>query len=35
MTHFHDLSMTSITGDKVDFATYKDTLCLIVNVASR
>ena len=27
--------MSSISGDAVDFAGYKDTLCLVVNVASR
>ena len=35
MTQFHDLSMNAINGDAVDFSTYKDTLCLVVNVASR
>ena len=35
MSGFHDLTMNSITGDAVDFGTYKDTVCLIVNVASR
>ena len=35
MTQFHDLSMEAITGESVDFATFKDKLCLVVNVASR
>lgn len=35
MSGFHDLTMTSITGEAVDFGTYKDQLCLVVNVASR
>jgi glutathione peroxidase-family protein len=35
MSQFHDLSMQSISGESVDFATYKDKLCLVVNVASR
>jgi len=32
---FHDLQMTSITGDSVSFADFQGQLCLIVNVASR
>jgi glutathione peroxidase-family protein len=35
MAQFHELSMTSIDGNTVDFANYKGTLCLVVNVASR
>jgi glutathione peroxidase-family protein len=35
MTQFHDLSMASIQGENVDFSEFKDTLCLVVNVASR
>ncbi len=35
MTQFHDLTMADINGNDVDFATFKDQLCLIVNVASR
>lgn len=31
---FHDLSMTSIRGDGVNFSTYKGQHCLVVNVAS-
>ena len=34
MSQFHDLTMTSITGDDVDFAQFKDQVCLVVNVAS-
>jgi len=35
MSQFHDLTMASITGDDVDFANYRDKLCLVVNVASQ
>ena len=35
MSRFHDLSMQSITGEAVDFSTFNDQLCLVVNVASR
>jgi len=35
MTQFHDLSMASITGELVDFADYKNKVCLVVNVASQ
>lgn len=31
---FHDITMTSITGDQVDFADYEGKLALVVNVAS-
>ena len=34
MAHFHDLEMTSITGDPVSLSTFKGQLCLVVNVAS-
>ncbi len=34
MTAFHDLRMTSITGDTVDFADYRGKVALVVNVAS-
>jgi glutathione peroxidase-family protein len=34
MPKFHDLSMASITGDDVDFSTFKDQVCLVINVAS-
>jgi glutathione peroxidase-family protein len=34
MAHFHDLEMTSITGEPVSFSDFKDQLCLVVNVAS-
>lgn len=35
MTSFHDFTMTSITGDQVHFSDFENTVCLIVNVASR
>lgn len=31
---FNDITMTSITGDQVDFAAYDGKLALVVNVAS-
>jgi glutathione peroxidase-family protein len=34
MARFHDLSMRSITGEQIDFSTFQDTVCLVVNVAS-
>jgi hypothetical protein len=34
MTNFHDLQMTSITGEQVDFDQFKGHLALVVNVAS-
>ena len=34
MAGFHDLEMTSITGEPVNFSQYRDQLCLVVNVAS-
>jgi glutathione peroxidase-family protein len=34
MAHFHDLTMTSITGDPVAFSQYDGKVSLIVNVAS-
>ena len=34
MTAFHDLEMTSITGDQVSFDDYRDKFALVVNVAS-
>jgi hypothetical protein len=34
MTNFHDLEMTSITGEQVAFDQYKGNLALVVNVAS-
>jgi glutathione peroxidase-family protein len=34
MSTFHDLTMTSITGEQISFATYQDKVCLVVNVAS-
>jgi len=35
MTRFHDIKMNSITGEAVDFSTFKGKTCLVVNVASR
>ncbi len=35
MPDFHDLEMTSITGEPVSLANFKENLCLVVNVASR
>jgi glutathione peroxidase len=34
MSTFHDLEMTSITGEQVSFDRYRGQLCLVVNVAS-
>ena len=31
---FHDLTMTSITGDQVNFDEYRGKMALVVNVAS-
>lgn len=35
MREFHDLEMTSITGEQVSFSKFRDQVCLIVNVASQ
>ena len=35
MSSFHDIEMTSITGEPVSLSKYQDSLCLVVNVASR
>lgn len=35
MTRFHDLEMTSITGDQVSFDQFQGHVALVVNVASR
>jgi len=35
MTHFHDIEMTSITGETQAFKAYKGQICLVVNVASQ
>lgn len=32
---FHDLTMTSISGEPVDFGRFRGQVCLVVNVASR
>jgi glutathione peroxidase-family protein len=34
MSAFHDLEMTSITGDQVSFDQFRGQMCLVVNVAS-
>jgi len=33
--NFHDLHMTSITGEDVDFGGFRDQMALVVNVASK
>ena len=35
MSKFHDLSMTSITGEAVPFARFDGQACLVVNLASK
>ena len=32
---FHELTMESITGEQVDFSSFKGQFSLVVNVASR
>gem|GEM_PF-324909 len=34
MNNFHDLEMTSITGEQVSFDQFKGNLALVVNLAS-
>lgn len=34
MSAFHDLTMSSITGDDISFEAYRGQVCLVVNVAS-
>jgi glutathione peroxidase-family protein len=34
MSHMYDLTMSSITGEDVPLAQYRDQVSLIVNVAS-
>ena len=34
MSAFHDLEMTSITGDQISFDQFRGQLCLVVNVAT-
>jgi len=34
MASLHDFTMTSITGDQVEFSSFENQVCLIVNVAS-
>ena len=35
MSAFHDMKMTSITGEQVSFETFRGEVCLVVNVASK
>jgi glutathione peroxidase-family protein len=35
MSSFHSFSMTSITGETVEFSAFAGRFCLVVNVASR
>jgi glutathione peroxidase len=35
MASFHELQMRSITGEQIDFSTFRDKVCLVVNVASQ
>ncbi len=35
MTDFHNIQMSDIQGNEVNFADYEGKACLIVNVASR
>lgn len=35
MSSFHDVVMTSITGEPVSFEQFRGQTCLVVNVASR
>ena len=34
MANLYDYEMESITGERVPLGNYKDTVCLIVNVAT-
>ncbi len=34
MSTFHELEMTSITGEPVKFSQYEGKVCLVINVAS-
>jgi glutathione peroxidase-family protein len=34
MSSIHEISMTGITGEQVDFEQFRDQVLLIVNVAS-
>ena len=35
MTGFHEFEMASIDGDMVALSSFRDTSCLVVNVASK
>lgn len=34
MSAFHDIEMTSITGEQISFDKFRGEVCLVVNVAS-
>ncbi len=34
MSAFHDIEMTSITGQQISFEKFRGEVCLVVNVAS-
>jgi glutathione peroxidase-family protein len=34
MTHFHELTMTSIEGEQIPLERFRGQVCLVVNVAS-
>lgn len=35
MSTFHDFAMADINGNQVAFDTFRDQVCLVVNVASQ
>jgi len=35
MSKFNDITMNSITGEPVKFSSFKDKVCLVVNVATK
>ena len=35
MSAFHELEMTSITGEQVSFERFRGQVCLVVNVATK
>lgn len=35
MPKFNDITMNSITGEPVKFSSFKNKVCLVVNVASQ
>lgn len=34
MAHMYDITMASITGEQVSLGSYRDQVCLVVNVAT-